>query len=159
VAAQPTPERPRFASGYGTPTDDEGLLPWAWASERLAAAHNYWLATTRPDGRPHAQPIWALWYDPELWFSTDPKSVKGRNLAGRPDAVVHLESGDETVILEGRATRAADLHPAFVEDYERKYGWRVDPLGEDTAYYSFRPATVLAWREADFPQSVTRFKV
>jgi len=40
--------------GYGLPAADKGkgLLPWEWAVERLTESHNYWVATTRPEGRP-----------------------------------------------------------------------------------------------------------
>lgn len=53
---QPEPRRePLQAPGsYPFPTGPEEMLPWAPALERLATARNYWLATTRPDGRPHA---------------------------------------------------------------------------------------------------------
>ena len=51
--------RPLIApSAYGFPTSDAQLLPWAYAEQRLVAARNYWLATTRPDGRPHVSPAW-----------------------------------------------------------------------------------------------------
>ncbi|HEU4760074.1 MAG TPA: pyridoxamine 5'-phosphate oxidase family protein, partial [Dehalococcoidia bacterium] len=65
----PMVSRPHMP-GYGISEDDEGLLPWAWAEERLAKSHNYWVATARPDGRPHAMPVWAVWLDDRLYFST-----------------------------------------------------------------------------------------
>ena len=46
-----------------------------------------WVCSTRPDGRPHAMPVWALWIDGALWFSTDPSSYKARNLARSPEGV------------------------------------------------------------------------
>lgn len=84
-------------ASYGS-LGEEGV-PWSWAEERLEQARNYWLCTTRADGRPHAAPVWALWR--LLWFSTDPSSQKVRNVAREPRAVVHLESGDDVVIVEG----------------------------------------------------------
>ncbi|MEI6136703.1 MAG: pyridoxamine 5'-phosphate oxidase family protein [Chloroflexota bacterium] len=33
------------------------------ALARLRTAMNYWIATTRPDGRPHAAPVWGVWLD------------------------------------------------------------------------------------------------
>lgn len=53
---------------YGIPEGVEGTLPWAWAEDRLAGAETYWVATTRPGGRPHLVPIWAAWLDGRLWF-------------------------------------------------------------------------------------------
>ena len=49
--------------GYGIPTHTEGLLPWSFALERLEKARNYWVATTRPDGRPHTVPVWGVLVD------------------------------------------------------------------------------------------------
>jgi hypothetical protein len=148
-----------MVAGYGIGSGDDGQLPWSWAEQRLTASRNYWVCTTRADGRPHAMPVWGLWLDGAVLFSTDPDSVKGRNLAARPDVVVHLESGDETVVVEGRGERIAgtDLPESFVDDYDAKYGHRLDPSNPAFAFYRLRPARVLAWRESDFPTSATRF--
>ena len=94
--------RPGFAPGYGITAEPEGLLPWTWADERLAGARAYWVASTRPDGGPHAAPVWGLWLGDGVYFSTSRGSRKGLNLARDPRCVVHLESGDEVVIVEGR---------------------------------------------------------
>lgn len=146
-------------TGYGIATDGSGALPFEWAEERLVAARNYWVCTTRADGRPHAMPVWGLWHDGTVLFSTDPESVKARNLAARPDTVVHLESGDDVVVVEGRAERVppADLPADFVDAYENKYGHRLDVSIPEFAFYRVRPSRVLAWREQDFPTSATRF--
>jgi PPOX class probable F420-dependent enzyme len=145
--------------GYGIATGTDGELPWDWVLERLTAARNYWVVTTRADGRPHAMPVWGLWLDDAVLFSTDPESIKGRNLAARPDVVIHLESGDETVVVEGRAERVAgaDLPGEFVDAYDAKYGHRVDTSNPAFGFYRVRPDRVLAWRETDFPSSATRF--
>jgi Pyridoxamine 5'-phosphate oxidase len=155
-----TIERPGFTPGYGISDEGTGLLDWAWAEERLVASRTYWVCTTRADGRPHAAPVWGLWLDGALLFSSDPSSVKGRNLARRPDVVVHLESGDEAVICEGRIEpmRGDDLLIAFADAYEAKYAHRPDTSNPAHGMYVLRPTTVLAWREADFPTSATRFR-
>ncbi len=59
--------------------------------------------THRPDGRPHAAPAWGVWLAGRVCFSTSPGSVKARNLAAHPRVVVHLESADNVVIIEGTA--------------------------------------------------------
>ena len=145
-------------AGYGIATEPEGALPWSWVEEQCTEARNYWICTTRDDGRPHAMPVWGLWLDGSVVFSTDPSSRKGRNLTARPDIVVHLESGDDVVVLEGRVEpmdRA--LLPSFVDRYEAKYSHR--PSETETAgVYRLRPSRVLAWREKDFPTSATRFR-
>src|SRR5205823_8491316 len=120
----PRAGRPEMPSGYGiNRATDEGLLPWSFVQERLTTARNYWIATARPDGRPHVAPVWGLWLDEAFYFSTDPASRKARNLQASPALVVHLESGDDVVILEGTAERVADpyLRDRFAEAYDAKY--------------------------------------
>lgn len=149
--------RPVMPAGYGISADGAGELPWGEVAERLAAARNYWLCTTRPDGRPHAMPVWGLWLQDALVFSTDPSSRKGRNLAANPAAVVHLESGDDVVVLEGSVGPYRGDVTDFAERYAGKYGFRPEPGDEAQGVYTFRPSVALAWREADFPTSATRW--
>ena len=146
-------------SGYGVPTDASGAerLPWSWAAERLAEARNYWICTARGDGRPHAVPVWGLWLDDALWFSTSRASQKARNLERDPRLVVHLESGDDVVILEGVADVATEGLTAFVEAYDAKYAFRPDPNGEGSVVYVVRPRVAQSWRERDFPQTAARW--
>ena len=103
--------RPRFPRAYGIPAAEDGLLPWSWAGERLDGSRNYWVATTKPDGAPHAMPVWGLWLDGAFVFSTSPESRKGRNLARDPRVVVHVESGEEVVVLEGPSTDRSPARP------------------------------------------------
>ncbi len=147
-------------SAYGVPTDGSGgeRLPWSWAVEQLTAARNYWICTTRRDGRPHAMPVWGIWLDDAVWFSTSPDSLKGRNMARDPRIVVHLESGDDTVVLEGevdRAPRGATLD-SFVEAYDQKYGYRIDTSNDDYGIYLLRPRIAQTWTEKDYPRTATR---
>jgi PPOX class probable F420-dependent enzyme len=146
---------------YGVPTDASGaeLLPWSWAVEQLVAARNYWICTTRADGRPHAAPVWGLWLDDALWFSTSPESQKGRNLARDPRVLVHLESGDDVVILTGEADRARDGEALerFADAYEAKYDYRVDVTSGDTPVYVLKPRTAQTWTERDFPRAAVRW--
>ncbi|HEX2173493.1 MAG TPA: pyridoxamine 5'-phosphate oxidase family protein, partial [Dehalococcoidia bacterium] len=103
---EPRADRPSLPKDYGVPEHTESLLPWSWAVERLEGARNYWFSTTRPDGRPHAMPAWAVWLDGRLYFEGSPETRRARNVAQNPAVVVHLESGDEVVILEGVAAEA-----------------------------------------------------
>jgi hypothetical protein len=111
-------------AGYGlAPADGgEGLLPWSWAVERLTASHGYWLATTGPDGRPHAAPLWAVWHDGAIWFSTGGSTRKVRNLATEPACTVTTESTTEAVIVEGRAGRSDWKTSGVLQIYAAKYG-------------------------------------
>jgi Pyridoxamine 5'-phosphate oxidase len=59
---------------YGIASGRRGLLRWDWARRRLIAAHNYWVSTTNPDGRPHAMPVWGLWLNEAFIFGTARRS-------------------------------------------------------------------------------------
>jgi hypothetical protein len=48
------------------------VLPWSFARERLERAHNFWLCTASPAGRPHAAPIWGAWVDDRFYFEGSP---------------------------------------------------------------------------------------
>src|SRR6476660_6228604 len=86
----PTRDRPVMPEGYGVPETDEGLLAWDWAVERLEQARNYWFSTTRPDGRAHAMPAWAVWLNGILYFEGSPLTRRARNVTANPFLVVHL---------------------------------------------------------------------
>jgi uncharacterized pyridoxamine 5'-phosphate oxidase family protein len=148
--------------GYG-PENAESApgerVPWRRASEWLRDSRNYWVATTRPDGRPHAMPVWGVWLDGVLCFGTSRTSRKYRNIQASPEAVVHTESGDEAVIVEGRLEEAEDvsLVEPFLDPYEEKYDYRPDPSEGGGAYFLLRPRVAFSWREQDFPESATRW--
>lgn len=159
-SSEPRAERPGLREGYGISKDNDGLMAWPEVEAKLIASRNYWVCSTRADGRPHVAPVWGLWLDSALLFSSDPDSVKGRNLSRQPEVVIHLESGDDAVILEGRIERFADTSPeynGFVEAYEVKYGIRLEP-DPSFAYFKLRPRTALSWLESDFPRTATRWR-
>jgi Pyridoxamine 5'-phosphate oxidase len=153
AVSEPVASRPKFAAGYGVPSDPEGMLPWSWAEEQLEASRNYWIVTVCPDARPHTAPVWGLWVDGAVVFSTSRESRKGRNLARDRRVVINLESGDDVVILEGEIETVA-LDEGMADLYEAKYDYR--PGGEGD-WYSLRPRIAYAWREQEYPRSVTHF--
>jgi hypothetical protein len=159
--------RPLMPQGYGLGSGPGPMSPAA-VVEQLTAARSYWVCTTRADGRPHAMPVWGLWLGApgdvlggSLAFSTDPTSLKARNLLRDPRIVIHLESGDDVVLLEGRArtldvTADAALVASFVTEYDKKYSVKVEP-GPEFGLYALTPDVVLAWQEVDFPNTATRW--
>ena len=72
------------------------------------ASHDYWLATTWPDGRPHVMPVWGLWHAESFWFSSSGRSRKALNLAADPRCVVTTDN-PEPVVIEGVAELVTDL--------------------------------------------------
>ena len=95
---------------YGVVADAPEYVPmeWSWVVEQLLEARNYWVATVDGRGNPHVTPIWGVWLDDAVCFGTDVESAKGRNIARNPEIAVHLESGDDVVIMNGTATALAD---------------------------------------------------
>lgn len=146
--------------GYGLPTDGKGMLEWKAVSRQLLKSRNYWIATTRPDGLPHTVPVWGVWLDGALYFGTDRRSRKARNLATNRGTVIHLESGDDAVILEGVAEEIADRSAIRRIDaaYLAKYKMRLTEAPGELVIYVFRPRVALAWRERDFPRGATRWR-
>jgi general stress protein 26 len=132
-------------------------LQWAWVAGRLKRSHSYWICTTRADGRPHAMPVWGIYVDNAVVFSTDPSSLKARNIKRSPLITVHLESGDEVVILEGKVEKIK-LRKSIDDAYNAKYKMRLSTFPEPVAVYELKPKVVMAWREKDFVTSSTRWQ-
>ena len=157
----PVPQRPYFGKAYRIDPSQDGLLPWSWASEQMARSRNYWIGSTRPDGRPHVAPVWGVWMDGVLYFSTDRSSRKSRNLAINPHVVVHLESGDEVVILEGVVDELHDLelYQQIARAYNTKYqGLYMEEESDSGLVYTVRIQHAYGWLEQDFVRSATHWK-
>jgi general stress protein 26 len=160
---RPVPKVPRATAlrmtpAYNPPGMKPKLLPWSFADGRLRRARNYWVCSARGDGRPHASPVWGLWLGGSLFFSTDPSSRKARNLRDNPAILVHLESGDDVVIVEGivqpcSVTRELDTL------YFRKYRVRLIGFAAPMVMLHVRVDAVQAWCESKFPASATRWKL
>jgi general stress protein 26 len=159
-ASSPTPSRPKMPDGYGITKGSTGLMRWNAVEEQLEKAKNYWVGTTRPDGRPHAMPVWGLWLDRTFYFSSDGSSRKARNIAANGCAVVHLESGDAAVIVEGEAHRVTNrgLFAKVDEAYTKKYRMGLSGIPGDVGVFAVQPKVVFAWRERDFPKSATKWR-
>ena len=158
--SNPTPSRPAMGADYGINADlDPAQCSWSRATDMLAPARNYWVGTTHPEGRPHAMPVWGIWQDDALYFATGRGSRKARNLAANPAVVVHLESGDDVVILEGEVEEVSD--PAtldrFTDAYDVKYRFRPNTTDPAQVVYRLRPRLAFTWGEKDYPQSALRW--
>src|SRR5579859_2049245 len=66
--AEPEVSRPQAPPSYPFGKNLAPMLPWSHVVERLEGARYYWLATTRPDGRPHVTPLWGVWIDEALYL-------------------------------------------------------------------------------------------
>jgi general stress protein 26 len=156
-----TASRPSLAA-YGIPEDGAVPLEWSTIEAKLRGSRNYWICSTRPDGRPHSVPVWGVWHNGALYFGSEPASVKARNLATNPAISVHLESGDDVVIFEGTAKLIplAAVGDRINPDWQRKYNMSIYDAGTDSeaSFYEVRPTMAMAWLETDFVNTATRWR-
>ena len=160
---QPKATRPQM-SGYGLPKTKKGLLPWKWAENRLKKSRQYWIATTRPDGRPHVMVVWALWLDGGLYFSTGKATRKARNLAKNPYCTMCTDNAAEAVILEGMIETECDVERirGFIRLYEKKYKWNLGEMAEGLLslkdpVFCLRPEVAFGFWEKKFAPTATRW--
>jgi PPOX class probable F420-dependent enzyme len=79
----------------------------ATATRLLGGANMAHLASLRPDGGPHAVPVWIDAEGDKVAVLTDPVSVKAHNLRRDPRVAISMtEDGNSyvTVVLRGRVT-------------------------------------------------------
>ena len=161
--AEPAVSRP-YMPGYGISPAGQGsdVLAWSWAVEQLTASRNYWVATAGPDGQPHAMPVWGVWLDDALWFSSGGRSRKVRNLRANPHCAITTQDPEQPIMVQGRAEIVQDLAliKAFLDATNTKYDQNfemdfLDPAVNVT--FRVRPRKVIALREAEFTTSSTRW--
>ncbi len=163
----PKNDRPLMPEGYGVPESTDGLLAWSDVEGRLRTSLHYWMATTRPDGRPHVVPRWGVWLDGRFWYDGSPATLHARNVAKNSACTLHLENGWEAVILDGTSRPAEppglefgkELAAGFAVKYsDRGYAPEADAWeGPDAGgLMVFTVAKALAW--FDFPNDVSRFQ-
>jgi hypothetical protein len=123
-------------------------LPWSRALKQLGSgAGTYWLATTKPDGRPHVAGLGALWVDGKIYFVSGARTRKSRNLAANPRCVFSVSLTGIDLVLEGTAIRVTD-RPTLLRLAKRyaAQGWPARVTGEAfTAEYSAPSAGPPPW--------------
>ncbi|GAA4878413.1 pyridoxamine 5'-phosphate oxidase family protein [Kitasatospora terrestris] len=162
--AEPMAGRP-YMPGYGIrpAAEGSGLLSWSWARRQLTDSHEYWVATTRPDGRPHLMPVWGVWLEDALWFSSGLRSRKARNLAEQPMCAVATDNALDPVVVEGHAeivTGLADIG-LFLDTLNAKYrtAYRIDFLDPGVnATVRVDPVQAIGLVQRDFTGSPTRWR-
>lgn len=139
--------------------DGSALLPWTWALERIERERNYWVSSTNADGTPHSRPMWGLWLEDLLYLTVGGHQAY-RNLRDRGDAVVHVDSASEVVILEGRAFLVEDraAMERVLAAYNLKYDWNMSP-DDPGGIFAFRPRVAYGWSLDNFVPSGTRWRV
>lgn len=153
---EPATSRLKLPAGYRTPPDSAPLLPWTRARARLEQSRTYWLATADRSGRPHVVSLWGVWFEDALYFNGFAGARWARNLAANPAAAVHLEDGDDVVIVDGRVDDIVPPPPtgaSVAAAWSRKYGL-LAPEPTDSIY-RLTPHAARGW--TSFPDDVTRW--
>src|SRR5580693_1461929 len=160
----------RFRRDRNVMNCDHRVMPdrtmtWAEVAGRLSKARTYWLGTTTPSGAPHAAPVWGAVTGQTLYLYSERSTVKARNLAIDPRVVVHLESGEDVLIVHGAAedlgppaevpSVVAALAAKYTRPEDRQYLPDADPAFD--VVYAVRPRSAIAWRLDDYADSQRRW--
>ncbi len=132
-------------------------IPWSRAERQLEAAEgqtdaHFFLATVRPDGRPHVAGIGALWVDGKIYFVSGAGTRKSKNLADRADCAISVNLPDLDLVVEGTAAKVTDR--SMLERLADRYaaqGWPATVDGDAiTAPYSAPSAGSPPWDLYEF---------
>jgi hypothetical protein len=151
-------------------------IPWSRALEALESTEpetqSSFIATTRPDGRPHLAGIGALWDDGAVYFVSGAGTRKSRNLAQNANCAISMALKGIDLVFEGVAkpvTDDATLRriakrygdqgwPAVVKDGAFTYDYSAPSAGPPPwDLYAVRPATVFAVLASE-PGGATRWR-
>jgi hypothetical protein len=127
-------------------------LSWSRALQRLETdlpkmGTTSFLATIRPEGRPHSAGVGAMWLDDGLYFTSGPGTRKSRNLVANPACTISIKLEGLDLVLDGEATRVTD--GATLEKVASLYhggGWPAEVDGDAlTAPFSAPSAGPAPW--------------
>lgn len=153
--------RPKLPKGYVD--QPVSYVTWNWVAEQLTESKNYWLCSVRPNGRPHVVPRWCVYVDGKIYYDGSPETRHARNIMENPNVSLHLESGNEVIILEGTSAPAGkpalQLGKKLSQAYRKKYkadGYSPKPnQWDEGGLYIFTPRQCIAWSR--FTQDPTKF--
>ncbi|MEI2778446.1 MAG: pyridoxamine 5'-phosphate oxidase family protein [Tetrasphaera sp.] len=128
--------------------------------QRLESDIIGWLTTVRPDGRPHAVPVWFLWQGNRALIMSEPITQKVENVRNAPHTLLHLhtdETGNGVVVLTGTAAisnrSSTEWLPEIRESYTAKYAAAMERFGmglnafaeQFSLVIEFTPTTLTVW--------------
>jgi hypothetical protein len=150
-------------------------IPWSRALEALEAAEpqaRAFLATTRPDGRPHVAGVGALWDEGKVYFVSGAGTRKSQNVAREASCTIAMALTGIDLVIDGVAERVTDDEtlqrlakrygdqgwPAKVEDGAFTYDYSAPSAGPPPwDLYSVTPTTVFGVLAAE-PGGATRWR-
>ena len=116
----------------------------------------------RPDGAPHVMPVWGVWLDGRLWFSSSLRSRKARNLAAASRCTLTTDDAADPVVVEGIAERVTDR--AAIEPFRAAVNAKYDAVltaeflePAVNASFAVRPVRAFGLTHDDFAGSPTRW--
>lgn len=164
-------EQKNLADPYQLPA-----IPWSRALEVLEGEQprdlRCFLATTRPDGRPHLAGVGAMWDEGKVYFVSGERTRKSRNVAENANCSISMAYADMDLVFEGRAARVTDDAPlqrlakryaeggwpARVENGAFTYDYSAPSAGPPPWHlYAVAPRTVFAVLSAE-PGGATRWR-
>lgn len=157
----PIIHRPKLPKGYAdNPTS---FVDWKWVAAQLTESKNYWLSAVRPNGRPHVVPRWGVFIDNEFYYDGSPETRHAQNIMENPYVSLHLESGNQVVMMEGFSKPVDKPDPVFAiklaETIVKKYSEDgYSPKSnqwDEGGLYVFKPRQCIAWTV--FYENPTKF--
>jgi len=151
-------------------------IPWSRALQALESGQQRnetsFLATTRPNGRPHLAGIGAVWDNGKVYFVSGAGTRKSRNVARNPSCAISMSLPGIDLVFEGVAERVTDDEtlqrlakrygdggwPARVEDGAFTYDYSAPSAGPPPwDLYAVTPTTVFGVLAAE-PGGATRWR-
>jgi hypothetical protein len=127
-------------------------LQWSRAREQLMVEPDpgvpWFLGTGRPDGSPHSAGVGCVWFDGDLYFTSNPDTRKARNIAADPACTISVRLAGIDLVLEGAAVVVTDT-PTLeqVAELFRSGGWPAEVAeGAFTAPFSAPSAGPPPWQ-------------
>jgi nitroimidazol reductase NimA-like FMN-containing flavoprotein (pyridoxamine 5'-phosphate oxidase superfamily) len=108
-------------------------------------------------------PKWGVWINGKIYFDGSPETRHAKNIAENPNICLHLESGDDVVIVEGTCRAIPKPSPKLgawiAQAYSAKYaalGYSPEPTQWDNGgLFEIEPRAMLAWTK--FTDDPTKF--
>jgi nitroimidazol reductase NimA-like FMN-containing flavoprotein (pyridoxamine 5'-phosphate oxidase superfamily) len=139
---------------------------WDEVAARLEPARSYWLGTCDAGGAPHVVPVWGAVLNGELYFFSERRTAKARHVTANPQVVVHLESPENVVIVNGvledlgRPSARADVLRALETKYDSPEDARYLPTSDPDfdVLWQLRPRRAMLWHLDEYDGSQARWR-
>ena len=120
------------AEAMQTAEATDEATPWAVVRDGWSQARTHFVATVRPDGRPHTVPVGAANLgENAFYFTSGQHTRKDRNLANNPTCVLSASLEGYDLVVEGTVAQVTD--PAVLQRLAAHYregGWPATVNGD-----------------------------